>query len=110
MKKPQFMLTYLCLNCNFDFAISDTDKPRCFYCDAKDGFKLLSREKITPEVIAARLKKVSDRLMDNLKSAYEAGKDDEDFDETMMLQVLDKASQLRKKTHSLKLKNKKNNK
>jgi len=53
--------------------------------------------------MAARLKKISDRLMDNLKSAYEVGKDDEDFDETSMLKTLARASQLRKGIHDLKL-------
>lgn len=51
--------------------------------------------------MADRMKRVNDRMMENLKKAYEIGKDDEDVDELSMLTALDKADKLRKNTAKL---------
>lgn len=69
--KPKFMITYQCLECGMDFAVTEKDWPRCFYCDSQRDYLILTKEKITPEVMARRLKIVTDRMMENLQKAWE---------------------------------------
>lgn len=91
------MLTYYCSRCKIDSAMTELDKPHCFYCGKGDKVKLIKKEKITPEVMAKRLKVVSDRMITNLKKAYFAGKkEDPDFDEDKLFEILEKADKLKK--------------
>lgn len=107
-KSPEFMVTYLCLKCNIDSARTELDPPECFSCGNMDAalMQILEKKKITPEVMAERLKKVTDRMMENLKAAYFAGKDagDPDFDENQMLELLEKVKEYRDDVQGLELK------
>ena len=96
------MITYLCGKCGMDFAVSDAMVPKCFYCGAKTGYRLIKKQKITPQVIAERLKRVTDRMMENLRKAY--GVRPADFDEDKLLAAMAKADKLRKNVQGLKLK------
>src|SRR3989344_2841217 len=67
--KPKFMLTYICGKCYFDFANTDIAPPVCFYCGATSGHMVTKKEKISLKVIVARMKRVADRLEENLQNA-----------------------------------------
>ena len=104
-KKNEYMITYLCKKCGFDFAVTEKQKPKCFYCDSKANFKIIKKQKITPRVIADRLKLVTDRMMDNLKKAYAEGTKQEKFEEEGdLLEVMKSAKELKGKVQSLKIK------
>ena len=107
-KTPEYMVTYLCLKCNIDSARTEIDPPECFGCGNMEieTMQILEKKKITAEVMAERLKKVTDRMMENLKGAYFAGKDDPngDFDEDQMLKLLEKVKNLRDDVQGLELK------
>ena len=100
--KPKFIITYQCQSCGFDFAMSELDKPKCFYCEETKNYTIIKKQELTPEVMAKRMKLVSDRLMENLKGAYDTKPDD--VDEEELLQALAKAKKFREKIHGLKLK------
>lgn len=103
--QPKFMITYLCHNCQMDFTRTELDEPQCFYCDSSDNFEVIKKERITPEVIVARLKLSTDRMVDNLKKAYFADKEEiDDLDEEEFIKIMDKANKLRKRVQALKLK------
>ena len=107
-KSPEYMVTYLCLKCNIDSARTELDPPECFSCGNMDAetMQILEKKKITAEVMAERLKKVTDRMMENLKGAYFAGKEDPnvDFDEDQMLKLLERVKNLRDNVQGLELK------
>src|SRR5687767_4681741 len=69
--KPEFMIIYMCAECHQDSGFTEHDKPICRYCDSKTEMTLISKVKITPEVMAERLKTVTDRMFSNLQSAFE---------------------------------------
>jgi DNA-directed RNA polymerase subunit RPC12/RpoP len=95
-KKPKFMITYFCNNCGFDFAMSELDKPKCFYCGGICDHKIIKKEKITKKVIFNRLKLVNERMMENLRKAYDVRPEelnDEDMDQ-LMLEALAKGKSL----------------
>ena len=70
-RKPEYMITYLCPHCGFDSGRTELDvPPACFYCDAKTGLVEIKREKLSAEVMANRMKLVTDRMMDNLRKAW----------------------------------------
>jgi hypothetical protein len=109
-KKPRYMMTYLCASCNMDTAVTENDKPFCRYCDKKTVMTLISKKEITPEVVAERLKTVSDRMFSNLRSAYDSMTDEEkaplpgDIDpEKMMLNLLAKAKKFKEDIQKIKL-------
>lgn len=111
-KKPQFMIIYQCLKCGFDFGLTELDKPQCFYCDSTDQYIEIERKNLTPKAIADRLKQSTDRMMENLKKAYqnrpkEKANDSKDDSEKMLLDILVKTQKLQKDIKSLKLSKKK---
>jgi DNA-directed RNA polymerase subunit RPC12/RpoP len=93
-KLPKYLLTYLCKKCGMDFALSELHKPACFYCGSKQGHELVKKQKLTPKVLADRMKRVADRLVENLKKAYDVKP--ADADEDQLLEALVKADKLRK--------------
>ena len=109
--KPEFMIIYMCAECHQDSGFTELDRPICRYCDTKTEMTLVSKVKITPEVMAARLKTVTDRMFSNLQSAFESMTDedkkhfspDEDPEKEMLL-LLDKAKKLKDDIQSLELK------
>ena len=110
-KKPQYMMIYKCSACGKDSGYSDNDTAACRYCDEKTVMTLVSREEITAEVMAARLKTLTDSMFSNLHSAFESMTEedkanfpaDKDAEKEMLL-LLAKAKSLKEKIQSLELK------
>lgn len=115
-KKPRFMMTYLCASCNMDSAVTENDRPFCRYCDKKTEMTLVSKKIVTPEVIADRLRTVTDRMFNNMRSAYESMTEEEkmpigDTDpEKMMLNALARVKKFKEDIQNLRLKNSKKKK
>lgn len=103
------MITYLCPQCGMDFAITELQRPKCFYCQAVNmEFIVTKKQKLTPKVMADRLKLVNDRMMENLQKAYKVGKESgEDFNEGELIDIMAKAKKLHEGISNLKIKNKK---
>lgn len=105
-EKPKFIVTYLCNKCGFDFAITEKDKPKCFYCDSTSKHTEISRRELSLESIVERLKLVNDRLEKNLKEAYAERPQDlpavggEDG-ELILIKALSGVKSLKEKTNSL---------
>lgn len=99
------MITYLCPQCGMDFAITEIQKPRCFYCGAVNmEFIINKKQKLTPKVMKDRLKLVNNRMMENLHKAYLVAKESgEDFNEDELLDILAKAKKLHDGIDSLEL-------
>lgn len=97
-KLPKYMLTYLCNKCGFDFAITEEDQPKCFYCDSSNDYVLIEKKRLTPQVIAERLAKVNKRMEENLKQAWEITQEedfkDRDHHEAMVLDCLQRVKKL----------------
>ena len=81
----------------------------CRYCDEPTEMKLISKEKITPDLIEKRLKASTERMLSNLQSAFEsmteedkAAFGDQDAEKEMLL-LLAKAKELKEKITQLKL-------
>jgi hypothetical protein len=74
---------------------------------------VVSKQRLTPEAIAERLKKVTDNMMENLTKAYEQlppmtdsmAAEDKD-PEIEMLRLMATAKRLRDKVHGLKVRKK----
>lgn len=90
------MITYLCPQCGLDSAMTELEQPHCFYCEASNmKFIVIKKQKLTPKVMAARLKLCTDRMMENLQKAYEVGKKSgEDFEEGELIDIMAKAKKL----------------
>ncbi len=105
----EYMMIYVCSTCGLDSAFTETEKPVCRYCDEPTEMKLISKEKITPELIEKRLKASTERMLSNLQSAFEsmtvedkAAFGDQDAEKEMLL-LLAKAKELKEKIAQLKL-------
>ena len=110
-KKPQFMVIYKCGTCDHESGFTELDEPQCRYCREKTTLTLVSKQELTPEVMAARLKAVTDSMMKNLEYAFQSMTDEdkssffEDKDgEEEMLKLLAKAQKLKERIQGLKLK------
>lgn len=68
-RKPQWMITYMCPRCQMDSGRTELDGPYCFFCDRTDGLTELKREKLTKEILFARMKRSTDRMVKNLQKA-----------------------------------------
>jgi len=101
------MITYDCSSCGQDFAVTEFQKPVCFYCQAQVGFTIAKKEKLTPVVMAARLKLVTDRMMENLQKAYAVRP--EEVDEQELLSAMKKAKDLKDQINNLSLNDSKSN-
>lgn len=99
------MITYLCPQCGMDFAITELQKPKCFYCQVLNiEFIVTKKQKLTPKVMADRLKLVNGRMMENLQKAYECARGDgEDAAADELIDIMAKAKKLQKGIRSLKL-------
>lgn len=89
-----------------DFAITELKKPQCFYCQTLNiEFIVIKKQKLTPKVMADRLKLVTDRMMENLQKAYVVGKESEgDCNTDELIDIMAKAKKLQKGIGELKLK------
>jgi len=89
--------------------MSDLEEPKCFYCDESSALTLVSKEPITPESLAARLKASTDNMMNALRGAYGVMSKEDVADETgkdpekEMLELLATAQALRDQINSLEL-------
>lgn len=110
-KKPEFINVYYCPECDMDFSYVDDDQPYCRVCDKETNMTFVEKIKITPQVIADRIKASTDRMYNALRAAYDAR--GEDFDaaypdtedpEKMMLNLLAKAKKFKEKIDNLELK------
>lgn len=100
-QKPKYMISYLCHKCGFDFAVTELDKSKCFYCENEKDWEIIKKQKLSIKVIADRMELVNNRLIDNLKGAYQVGKKNNDFNEDLMLETLDKAKKLKEGTRKI---------
>lgn len=110
--KPKYMVIYRCNACHQESGFTELDKPVCRYCDdAESSMELVSKKELTPEVMAERLKAVSDNMMKNLESAFQVMPDvdkdvlgtDKDPEEEM-LKLLAKVQKFRDQIEKLELK------
>lgn len=105
--QPQYMITYLCTKCELDFAMTEKNKPKCFSCGSTKNMVILKKEKLSPKVMTKRLKLVSERMVENLKKAWEylPKENSKQFDdEKTLLKIMTKAKKLSKEIKKLKLK------
>ncbi|HUR29987.1 MAG TPA: hypothetical protein VMZ69_01075 [Saprospiraceae bacterium] len=110
---PKFMMVYRCQKCGQESGMTELKEPVCFYCEeAKDpsDFVLVSQKPLTPEVMAERLKTVTDNMMKNLQLAFESRPDDDDVTgetgidaEHELLKIMAMAKELKDKVQSLEL-------
>ena len=110
---PQFMMVYRCNKCGQESGMTELREPMCYYCEeATDpsDLVLVSQKLLTPEVMADRLKTVTDNMMKNLRLAYESRPDDDDADpnsdvdaEHELLKIMAMAKELSEKVQSLEL-------
>ena len=107
--KPTYVLTYRCAHCGQENTASDLDTPICHYCDSDSKMTLISREVITPELLADKLKASADRMMSALEGAYAALQKEQptlsgDFDEEKeLLEIMGQARKLQEHFHQLEL-------
>lgn len=105
------MMIYKCSVCRKESGYADNDTAECRYCDEKTEMTLVSKQEITPEVMAARLKELTDNMFSNLHSAFESMTEEDKANfpegkdaEKEMLLLLAKAKSLKEKIQSLELK------
>ncbi len=113
-KLPQFMMIYRCTKCGQESGMTELKEPMCYYCEeATDpsDLVLVSQKILTPEVMAERLKAVTDNMMKNLRLAYEARPEDDESDsesgidaEHELLKIMAMAKDLSDKVQSLEIK------
>jgi DNA-directed RNA polymerase subunit RPC12/RpoP len=100
--KPKFMIVYRCGNCGQEFGRTELHTPACSYCDSKQGFTVIKKQKLTPKAIAERLKASTDNMMKALIGAYQTRP--ERINEKELLKVMQKAKAFTGKVQRLKLK------
>jgi hypothetical protein len=104
------MIIYKCTNCNQESGFTELDAPACRYCESKDSLEMISKKELTPEVMAERLKAVTDSMMKNIESAYkklpefEKGADGDADPEEELLKLMAKMQKFRDQVQNLKLK------
>lgn len=76
-EKPKFMMIYRCIICGMDSGYTELDAPFCRYCQEITEMTLISKDPLTPELMANRLKQLADNMVKNLTSAYETFSDEE---------------------------------
>lgn len=100
--KPKQMIVYLCGKCGFKFGRTELHTPVCSYCQAKSGFTIVKKQKLTPSAIAERLKESTDNMMNALMGAYHTRP--KEIDEKELLKIMQKAKKFTQKIQNLKLK------
>ena len=108
---PKYMMLYVCRSCGQESGFSEQDTPHCRYCEEGGELVLVEKKEITGEVIAERLKSLTNNMMKNLLLAFdnmdedtkealiEGSGDPEKDSEKEMLLLLERAKQLRDKIH-----------
>lgn len=102
-------MIYQCGICGHQSGYTERDKALCRYCNKETTMTLLSKEDLTPQAIATRLKEMADSMMRNLESAYDSMTDEdkkafgEEDAEKKMLDLLASTQKIREKINNLKL-------
>lgn len=111
-RKPLYMIIYKCSACGQESGFTELDSPRCRYCDSKEHLEVISKQELTAQVIAARLKATSDNMMKNMENAFQSLPDlDKDVlgknvdPEEELLKLMAQMQKLRDRIQDLKLKN-----
>jgi len=102
--KPKYIITYLCSNCKMDFAQTEKDKPKCFSCGSTKNIVVIKKERLSPEVMSKRLQLVSERMMENLKKAWQHLPKEYFDDEKMLLEAMVKTKKLSQVIKKIRLK------
>jgi len=107
-QSPKYLVVYQCGHCNQDSGYTENDKPVCRFCKRCDRMTMISKDRIKPKVVKARLQIVIDKMMGNLTKAYEELPDvgenivAEGTDaESWLLRLMDKTKKLRDKVRRL---------
>lgn len=106
--KPKCMIVYRCEGCGQESGYTEQDKPKCRYCKTGSPLTMISKQELSPKVIADRLRKSTDNMMKNLEKAYELlpqiGNDslgpDKDA-ETELLKLMAEAQKLRDQVNAI---------
>ena len=106
--KPKLMIVYLCGKCGFRFGRTELHTPVCSYCNARTGFTILKKQKLTPEAIAERLKESTDNMMNALMGAFQTRP--KEVNEKDLLKLMQKAKTFTQKVQNLPLKKKRKKK
>jgi len=110
-QKPEFMIVYKCEACGLESGYTELDKPKCRFCEGNGTMTIVSKQELTAEVMAARLKAVTDSMMKNMEMAFdsmtEEGKismGDQDA-EGEMLKLMARIQKFKDQVQQLKLRN-----
>ncbi|MDZ4824819.1 MAG: hypothetical protein SH856_15295 [Flavobacteriales bacterium] len=109
---PQFMLIYHCSTCEQDSGFSELEDALCRFCNKNNAMTLVSKQELTPEVMAARLKEVTNNMMKNLEVAFNSMTDEDKVmlsgegndAEQQMLELLAKVQKFRDDVQGMELK------
>ena len=109
-EKPKFIIIYKCDVCSLESGYTEQDIPVCRYCRAQTNMVEISKQELTLEVMAARLKTVTDSMMKNMELAFESMSDEDKatkeggFDaEGAMLKLMAKIQKFKDDVQNLKL-------
>lgn len=99
------MITYLCPRCCIDSGMTELDPPRCYMCESGDGLIEIHREPLSREAVFNRMKICADRMVDNLRKAYDIAECDwpkDEAEELMLLEAMAKGQDLKEAIKELK--------
>lgn len=109
-KKPEYLIVYKCPKCGEQSSLADEQRPKCHYCDNREGLVEIERKKITAEVMEQQLKASAQRMFSNLQAAFEsmteedkAAFGDKDAEQEMLL-LLARAKKFKEEIDKLNLK------
>jgi DNA-directed RNA polymerase subunit RPC12/RpoP len=109
-QKPHYLILYKCNACGQESGFTELDVPQCRYCKSNAQMQEISKQELTPEVMAARLKAVTNNMMKNMESAFQTLPDldkdvmGENVDaEEEMLKLMAKIQKLRDQIQGLEL-------
>lgn len=96
------MIIYRCEDCDQESGYTELNTPKCRFCK-KTRMKLVSKQELTPEVLAARLVVTTDNMMKNLEAALNILPSGDPDAEGDLLRIMARAKELRDKVQGLKL-------
>lgn len=97
MKKPKYLITYLCLSCfSANTYADELESPVCVNCETRDKLVGIKKERFSRKAIDEKILLLNDRLMEELKKEYVAGGLDADYDEDYTLKRIASGKKLKK--------------
>jgi hypothetical protein len=112
VKKPQWLIIYMCSRCGIDSGRTDLDGLYCFMCQKSDKAQEIGREKFTPEALFRRMATSTNRMVENLQEAHGMQQNEwpENVDEEMMLlKILGHGKDLQEEINKLQKKSQEKN-